>query len=164
MKKWFSKANNLITILIVVFAVYKLYPSVKNNFMQENKSITPVEVSVYGENRMVYFPPQNGRAIAIFWATWCGPCKIEMERLKSSVKSGAIPKDRIFAINPFESSTPILKFIKENDYPFQFIESSVGNQLGVSSTPTTLLIDESKIVSMSSGMSLFGIWRAEFFF
>lgn len=163
MKKWFSKIRNVFTVLIVAFVIYKQYPVIKNNFQQEDQGLEPVEVAIFGQEKKVNFPPKNGRAIAIFWATWCGPCKIEMERLKSSVESDAIPRDRIFAINPFESPEVIGRFVKGNNYPFQFIDSSIAKDLGVSSTPTTLFIDETKIVSMSSGMSLWGIWRAELF-
>jgi hypothetical protein len=87
-----------------------------------------------------------------------------MGRLKKSVESGAIPSNAIFAINPFESSLQAKKFAVENGYPFTFIEaSSLANEIGVTVTPTTLFIDKGRISEMSSGMSIWGIWKAEFY-
>lgn len=110
------------------------------------------------------FPPPKKNAIAIFWASWCGPCKAEMARLKSSVLNGKIPKEAIFAINPFEDRVVIKEFLVRNNYPFTFIFApDVALKLNVSATPTTLFIEDGTITSMTSGMSLIGIWRAENF-
>ncbi len=163
MKKWLKKKSNILFILILGFALYQQFPVLKNNFEQENKTIPTRKVLSYTSDKQVDFPPTGKKAIAIFWATWCGPCKIEMNRLKSSVESGSIPRDAIFAINPFETEGKIKKFMAEHFFPFVFIESSLGNDLGVTVTPTTIFIDNGKLESMSSGMSLWGIWKAEFF-
>ncbi|MEA9356234.1 TlpA family protein disulfide reductase [Bacteriovorax sp. PP10] len=110
---------------------------------------------------LVKFPPQS-RSIVLFWASWCGPCKIEMARLRSSVESGKIKPIQIFAINPFETLVDIKKFVSTNNYPFTFLDAAdIGFDLSISSTPTTLFLEGEKIISRSSGMSLLGIWKAE---
>ena len=112
----------------------------------------------------ISFPSSNSNSIAIFWATWCGPCKIEMNRLKASVENGKIPAGAIIAINPFESKEVSQKFLATNPYPFTFVDAPlVSQKLNISATPTTVYFENEKISSISSGMSLFGIWRAEFF-
>lgn len=165
MKSWLSKKSNLLYILIVAFVVIQQVPVLKNNFSKQNEVISPREVSVLNEkDGTIVFPPRNSRAITIFWASWCGPCKIEMARLKESVESDAIPKELIFAVNPFETDIEARKFLRENNYPFTFIEAStLATELGIKVTPTTLFIDKGMITKMSSGMSLWGIWEAELY-
>jgi cytochrome c biogenesis protein CcmG/thiol:disulfide interchange protein DsbE len=166
MKKWLLKKSNLLFTLLFSFALIQQIPLLKNNFSHENELIKTRSLAILNQkkNILMEFPPKTSRSMVIFWASWCGPCKIEMLRLKKSVESGAIPKEAIFAINPFESNTEARKFIDHNNYPFTFLEaSSLPTELGVRATPTTLFIEDSVITKMSSGMSIWGIWEAEFY-
>lgn len=165
MKSWLSKKGNIVFILILAFFVLQQIPVLKNNFSKKNEVIPPREVLlINAKSTRIVFPPKDTRAITIFWASWCGPCKIEMARLKESVESGAIPKELLFAVNPFESDMEAEKFLKENNYPFTFIEAStLASELGVRVTPTTVFIEKGMITKMSSGMSIWGIWEAENF-
>src|SRR5687768_11186750 len=99
MKKWFTRKSNILFLLIMGLAIVQQFPVQKNNLQQTDRIIPSRKVLSYTTGTQVDFPSRNGRNLAIFWATWCGPCKLEMERLKRSVESGSIPKDAIFAIN-----------------------------------------------------------------
>jgi thiol-disulfide isomerase/thioredoxin len=166
MKKWISKSN-LITFVILAFALYMQGPTILKNFQTEGTKLATEEynqISADGLKGKVLFPPQNLSSMTIFWATWCAPCKLEMQRLKSSVENGKIPKESIFAINPFETTAVVISFLSKNDFPFTFIEApGVSQRLNISSTPTTLFIEKNEITSMKSGLSFIGIWRAEYF-
>jgi cytochrome c biogenesis protein CcmG/thiol:disulfide interchange protein DsbE len=166
MKKILSSKSNLLVVAIVLFALFKQFPILKNNLSKENETIPSRPVMVLNKegSRSIEFPPKESKSIAIFWASWCGPCKIEMNRLKKSVESGAIPQESLFAINPFESNVESKKFLIENNYPFTFIEAStLPQELNVSVTPTTIFFDKGKIDQMSSGLSIWGIWKAELY-
>ena len=165
-RKYFAKKSNILFTLLFAFLLFKQFPILKNNYSQNGKVINSRELKVLSQNESAstLFPPKGSRGIAIFWASWCGPCKIEMNRLKKSVESGAIPQEKIFAINPFESNSVSKKFIAENKYPFTFLEASpLADEIGVKATPTTIFLDNGIITQMSSGMSIWGIWEAEFF-
>lgn len=164
MKKFFKKKSNLFLFFIIIFVIYRQAPTLVNNFSNEGTQLNSQKYLVISsEESKILFPPK-GHGIAIFWATWCGPCKIEMNRLKDSVTEGKIPAGSIYAINPFESNSAVRKFLSENEYPFTFIEAPlISSQLKVSVTPTTVFLDDGKVVSMNSGLSVLGIWRAEQF-
>lgn len=158
--------NNFFFLLVCIYAAYSMIPVMKNNFSKEGQSIETSEYQILGANvtnQKILFPTKE-RAIAIFWATWCAPCKVEMARLSASVDKGEIPVGAILAINPFETSEKVRSFLKEHFFPFTFIEDKgISRLLNVNTTPTTLFIEDHKIVNLSSGLSLIGIWKAEQF-
>lgn len=164
MKKWASK-NNLFTLVILMVAVFIAFPRTMNNWSMEGKEISVSEYAVLWPmpKAPLNFPPED-RGIAIFWATWCAPCKLEMERLRSSVESGKIKPNQIFAINPFERPETFRNFLRENKFPFIFIDApELVKALNINSTPTTLFLDKGQVARMSTGLSLIGIWWAEIF-
>lgn len=161
MKTLIKKLKGKVSYLVMIIVLLLQLPNLIRNFKSEGQEITPAIYPRIGQGE-VLFPPRGSNAIVIFWATWCGPCKIEMNRLKDSVNSGKIPADKVFAINSFEEKTVIEKFLKDYQYPFVFLDAStIADFVQVSKTPTTLFIKNGKITRMSTGVSLFGIWLAE---
>lgn len=167
MKKWFS-GGNIIFLLLLGFLIANQAPTIANNFRKEGLKLEGLKSLVINsekEGQTAEFPPIEKKAMAIFWSTTCAPCKLEMARLKSSVENGKIPKSSLFAINPFEGRSEIKKFLAKNDYPFTFIEApGISQALNVRGTPTTLFIEKGKVLSIKTGISLTGIWKAEAFF
>lgn len=157
---------NIITVVILIAFLIKQGPSILNNFSQSGKELPTREYKILSTEpaSSIIFPQENQNKILFFWATWCGPCKVEMARLKSSVEAGKIPARDIIAINPFEEETVVKKFLKQSPFPFLFVEApEMARELQVELTPTTVFVKDKKVVRMSSGMSLIGIWRAELF-
>jgi thiol-disulfide isomerase/thioredoxin len=79
-----------------------------------------------------------------FWATWCGPCRIEMpsmERLHRKFKDEGF---EILAVDLQESKDQVRRFADELDLTFTILldkTGTVGAQYGARSIPTTYLID-----------------------
>lgn len=157
-------ANLALTFLMIGFIAIQIGPSFISNFSNEGKTLPRIVTKDIGSKTELALP-LKGNSIIIFWATWCGPCKIEMNRLQESVDSGKIPAERIIAINAFEDEKAISAFLKSASYSFKFIANqSLAETLEISRTPTTLFVENGVITKMSSGLSLLGIWQAEFLF
>lgn len=147
--------------MIIFLVIYLQVPTLVKNKQLEGKTIIQKEFVELKKNRKVIFPP-NGNSIVIFWATWCAPCKLEMNRLKNLVMEGRIPQNKIFAINPFEKRDDYEFFLRKESLPFNFFESDeLTQKLEIDKTPTTVFLNGNKIESKSTGISLIGIWKAE---
>ncbi len=147
-------------VVLFALAVFRL-PTMLANFAMEGKTIPAVSRQVIGSGESVSYPPEGG-AVAIYWATWCAPCKLEMIRLKKSVEAGDIPRDRVFAISLSEDAATINGFLAKNDYPFTFLMPSPQDEaFQIAATPTLVLLKDKQVVSVGTGPSFWGIWRAE---
>jgi peroxiredoxin len=79
-----------------------------------------------------------------FWATWCGPCKSEVEdidRLYKTLKDEAFT---VMALDIQESKKKVQNFMKKNgiDFPVYLDESGeIATDYGVNGIPTTFIID-----------------------
>ena len=110
----------------------------------------------------VHLADYKGKVVLLdFWATWCGPCKIEIPWFKEFEQSY---KDRGFAVlgvSMDEDGWPAVKpYIQDMKINYRVIMGTdeVGQLYGgVDSLPTTLLIDrDGKIASIHIGLSAGG--------
>ncbi len=91
-----------------------------------------------------------------FWATWCGPCKMEMPSLESLHRQfkGA-PFTVLGVSNDLFGSRVVAPFIKAYDLTFPVLldpQQNVSKRFGVHSLPTSFLIDpDGKIIGVLAG-------------
>jgi len=150
----------VLALILIALAVFRL-PTMLANFAMEGKTIPVVSRQVIGSGESISYPPEGG-AVTIYWATWCAPCKLEMSRLQKSVEAGEIPRDRVFAISLGEDAATISAFLKKNNYPFTFLGPSPQDEtFQIAATPTLVLLKDRQVVSVGTGPSVWGIWRAE---
>ena len=91
-----------------------------------------------------------------FWATWCGPCKIEMPSLEALYEKF---KDKNFALlaisNDMFGANIVKPFVKAHKINFPVLldpRLKVSNAFGVVSLPTTFMIDpQGKIIGALFG-------------
>ncbi|HJQ27442.1 MAG TPA: redoxin domain-containing protein [Blastocatellia bacterium] len=82
-------------------------------------------------------------AVISFWATWCGPCLIELPRLQDAAKKYAANPDVIFlAISVDEHKLAVRPFVERKGYRFPVAYDINGAEaFGVSGIPTLIILD-----------------------
>jgi cytochrome c biogenesis protein CcdA/peroxiredoxin len=84
-----------------------------------------------------------------FWATWCGPCRVEMPVFQEQYDARAGDGFTILAVNNAESPEVVRNFRAEFSLTFPLaLDQSVAiqTQYGLFSYPTTLLLDRNGVI------------------
>lgn len=92
----------------------------------------------------------QGRVVAInFWATWCGPCRVEMPALQAASEQYSEDEFVLLAVNAGESQQQVSRFMDDLGLTFIAIvdrEEVIVDQYLVRVFPTTVWVDENGIV------------------
>ena len=84
-----------------------------------------------------------------FWATWCGPCRLEMPSMETLYNSYRERGLEILAVNCGERQSEVLTFMNENKLSFPVVLDSDGKvsiTYGVQALPTSYLIDREGMI------------------
>jgi thiol-disulfide isomerase/thioredoxin len=84
-----------------------------------------------------------------FWATWCGPCRVEMPSMESVYKKFNDKGLEILAVNCSEDQATVRSFMKNEGFTFPALldlDGRVSLNYGVQSIPTTFLIDRDGMI------------------
>jgi len=106
---------------------------------------------------VVDFKDFKGKTIFLnVWATWCGPCRIEMPSIQKLYDK--VDKEKIafvmLAVDDRDSFEKVVKFVQEKEYTFPVYvpHEFLPDQLMVRSIPTTFVVNgEGKIETQESG-------------
>lgn len=80
-----------------------------------------------------------------FWASWCGPCRVEMPHLNQVAQEWDKRGLVVLTINAGDSSAKAREFMEDNKLTFPAlldVDGSVFRSYGVYSIPVTFFIDE----------------------
>ena len=87
-----------------------------------------------------------------FWATWCGPCRVEMPELEAAYQAHQENGLVILALNQQESAEDVANFFEELGLNFTAVldtEGTVSQLYGVANVlPTTFFINENGEVTV----------------
>ena len=89
----------------------------------------------------------GGKVVLLdFWATWCGPCKIALPKIKEIATKYAGQNLVVISVSLDESEETWKRFVSENDmtwaqYRDGSFEGPISSAFGVRAVPTTFTID-----------------------
>jgi thiol-disulfide isomerase/thioredoxin len=106
---------------------------------------------------VIDFKTFKGKTIFLnVWATWCGPCRIEMPSIQKLYDK--INNDEIvfimLAVDDRKSFDKVATYVKEKEFTFPVYvpHESLPNQLMVKSIPTTFVVNpQGKIATQETG-------------
>jgi peroxiredoxin len=154
-----------ITVLFLcLFAVFSF--TLKTELRREKSPVATLKIG----DPMPDFelPDSNGKTIKLsevlrekklvlinFWATWCGPCRVEMpsfEQLYNEQKNNGFT---ILAIAEDKERAKVDQYLKEKpvSFPVLIDQGALATQLKIESFPTTVLLDQNgKIREVHEGV------------
>lgn len=121
-------------------------------------SVCPPFNFLIDKDKTVNITDYHGKIVLInFFATWCGPCRVELPRVQKDVweKYKDNPKFALFVFGREEGWDKVLTFKQTNNYTFLMLPDEGRKIFSLFATqyiPRTLLIDENgKILFQSVG-------------
>jgi peroxiredoxin len=113
-----------------------------------NKAAPPFELPAL-DGQTVSLADYRGRKklVVSFWASWCGPCKMEMPVLREFYQQQRKNSDKfeLLAISIDDERAPAERFAAQMKLPFPVLldlKSQVAEAYGVDGIPTLFIIDE----------------------
>jgi thiol-disulfide isomerase/thioredoxin len=161
--KWIKKRNwgDWLFVALIVLVVAIKGPVLVDEFKLEGNNF-PL-MTYQGK----LFPPKDSKTVLIFWASWCGPCNIELNRIQKAITNNEISNQNIYAVNIGESPELVKIVVKERKYkiPIIFDDSGeIAKKLNILATPTLIFVDEKRSIKLiTSGISPTLIYRIKHF-
>ncbi len=93
-----------------------------------------------------------------FWATWCGPCRINMEILQM-VKAWADKENKslaIYTVDIMETPEQVKQFIKQTGMTLPVLmdaDGAVAKAYGIGPIPHTAILKDGKVVEVHQGVN-----------
>ena len=161
------KRNPLILFFIAAIVAAMLFAGIR--MARSNRGNGPTQGQLIGnlapdfelpalDGKNLKLSDLRGKAVLLnFWATYCGPCKIEMPWFVELQKEYGPQGFQIIGVAMDDASLEdIVKFAKEMgvNYPILLGKESVGQSYGgVSVLPTTFFLDrDGKLIAREFGL------------
>ncbi len=125
----------LLIVVITVFVWRAAPPGIEAMGSIRVRSLEGAEIDIEREPR---------RRVIVFWATWCGPCTVELTRLQMLINRGLIDPSAVLAISSHEERDVVDRTAREKQYTFQIALDPSGEtaaKVGVRGTPTIFLVE-----------------------
>jgi cytochrome c biogenesis protein CcmG/thiol:disulfide interchange protein DsbE len=154
--KHLNRTINLALAALVIFVAVQRAPEIINHFRDEGGSAPSFVVkSITGEKYDSALLKHS--MVIVFWATWCGPCEVELGRINKMILNKEIQPSSVLAISSQEKPDVVEKAMKERGYLFPIgLDGSgkIANDFKVSATPTIFFLnDDRRIAWLTTGFS-----------
>ena len=149
---------NSIKFLLIILLIFP-FPSLSNSLFQKidlklNKNIILNDENNI-EKKLINILDFNSKYVVNFWATWCIPCKKELPDLNKMKIENKDLKVIIISIDkkPIKDQLNFLKKNKVNELTAYYDQNmTFFKSLKLRGIPTTLLINQQKIIAKKEGI------------
>ena len=149
---------NSLKYLLIILLIFP-FPSLSNSLFQKidlklNKNIILNDENNIEKN-LINILDFNSNYVVNFWATWCIPCKKELPDLNKMKIENKDLKVIIISIDkkPIKDQLNFLKKNKVNELTAYFDQNmTLFKSLKLRGIPTTLLINQQKIIAKKEGI------------
>lgn len=119
-------------------------------------NLAPNFQTVTDDGQTISLEDLRGQAVLLnFWATWCGPCRVEMPEFEAAYTAHSGEGFTILAINNSETLEDVQGFREELSLTFPLLmdeDGTIQEQYGIVGYPSTFLVGrDGKIISRYFG-------------
>ena len=142
----------IITFFLFVIGIFYLSLDKEKNYNTRSlvgKKIDQISLESFDGNNSLNIKEfeKNEFTLINFWASWCGPCRLEHSILMSLRKT---PKLKLVGINFKDKQINAKNFLKELGNPYHFIAKDefgkTSINFGVYGIPETILINKKLVI------------------
>lgn len=142
--------------MIATYAIYLKAPLIFNNFKFQDQLASDFTVKTL-DGTNFNLNVHSKKIIIVFWATWCGPCEAELNRLNKMIMERKIHPTDVLAIAGYEDEAIVRKEAQNKNYLFNIgidNNGAITSKYQVSAPPTIVFVDEKRVINwMTTGMS-----------
>jgi len=161
-----SKVINIVFYVFIAYILYLKIPSFYQMWKAQGVQAPSAEVLSLDQKQIKI--PLLKKQVIIFWATWCAPCKIELDRMNKLIQENQLKAEDVLAISIQEDLKTVLDYTKNKNFKFEVAldeSGQVAQLYDVVGTPTLILVDANGIVHWkTSGISPSLSFRVKNFF
>jgi thiol-disulfide isomerase/thioredoxin len=146
------RVETVLTVAVLVFAVHRLWPQIAAVAgVGGPVGTAPAVVFESPDGEPVALAELEGQVVLVnFWATWCGPCKLEMPGFQRLYEDKRDQGFTILGVSTDRGSwDDVRAFLLERgvDYPVVRTSATADRAFGgINAIPTSFLIDRQGII------------------